>query len=301
MKNEAQVISECLSSIFSQSVKPKEVIVVDGRSTDDTLKKASQFPVKIISETEPTSLPNARNLGVRNAQSDIVLIIDGDVVLDKSCVENALKYFENQDTIAVIPSVQNFSRSHLEEIQKEWIHASANPIRSGIGIPVFAEFLRAVVFKKIEFDPNLGYAEDEDFQKRLKQLYSRPGNIIFASDSKIIIHYSQTLRELRMQYTWYGRTLRRYIQKELSMKLIMNLGSILAPMILLFLWIVLFFFPQVLILLVIVAILLVARNTIICYRSKSLHFFEYIAFEFLRSIFFSIGIIQGLFSKKKGH
>ena len=46
VRNEAKRIERCLEAVFSQSLKPHEVIVVDGRSTDKTVEKASQFPVK---------------------------------------------------------------------------------------------------------------------------------------------------------------------------------------------------------------------------------------------------------------
>ena len=59
-KNSEQVILDCLSSLFNQSKKPLEVIVVDGRSTDNTLKIANQYPIKMIIETQPTSLPHAQ-------------------------------------------------------------------------------------------------------------------------------------------------------------------------------------------------------------------------------------------------
>ena len=75
-KNEGPAIQGCLSSVFNQSLKPLEVIVVDGRSSDDTVTQAQQFDVKVITETEPASLPNARNLGVKNAKGEIILIID---------------------------------------------------------------------------------------------------------------------------------------------------------------------------------------------------------------------------------
>jgi len=68
-RNEGKVIHSCLSSVFYQSVKPLEVIGVDGRSTDDTLEEARQFPVKILSQTGPTSLPSARNLGIQLKKS----------------------------------------------------------------------------------------------------------------------------------------------------------------------------------------------------------------------------------------
>ena len=92
-KNEADVIDECLSSIFAQSLKPIEVIVVDGKSSDDTIEHLKQFAVDVITETEPTSLPNARNLGAKKAKGDIVLIMDADIILDKNCLQNALLHF----------------------------------------------------------------------------------------------------------------------------------------------------------------------------------------------------------------
>jgi glycosyltransferase involved in cell wall biosynthesis len=303
VKNEEQVISESLSSVFNQSLKPKEVIIVDGRSTDDTLKKASQFPVKIITESEPTSLPHGRNQGIENAKGEIVFIMDADIILEENCIANAIKYFDNPAVIGVIPTESNIAHCRFEKIQIDWIRGSANPIRSGIGISVFAEFLRAPIFEKIKFDPNLGYMEDGDFQKRLRKLHPGPGKIVQARDSLISAHYSHTLNELRTAYTWYGRTFRRYLQKDFSIKPILNLGSLLAPTILIlliFLEIILPFFAPLSILLALVAAFLVARNLMICYRTKSTHFLDFLAFEFIRSLFFSMGIIQSFFSKKKG-
>ena len=49
-RNEEQGITECLTAVFNQSFKPFEVIVVDGRSTDNTIGVASKFPVKVFTE-----------------------------------------------------------------------------------------------------------------------------------------------------------------------------------------------------------------------------------------------------------
>jgi glycosyltransferase involved in cell wall biosynthesis len=299
-KNEGQAIHECLSSIYNQSLQPLEVIIVDGGSTDNTLKEASQFPVKILTETKPSSLPNARNVGAKNAKGDIILIIDADVILEKNCLSNAVKYFEDSNIIAVVPSEQKVAHSHLEKIQMDWDHGSANPFKPGIGIPAFAEFFRRTVFEKIEFDPRLGYGEDQDFQQRFKKIYGLSAKIIYASDSQLSAHYSHTLKELQTQYTWYGRTFRRYLLKSFSISPLMNLGSLLAPISLLVLTFLTLFVHLLLPLLVLVAVLLVARNLLVCYRSKSIHFVEFVGYEFARSLFFVFGIFQGFFSRKRG-
>jgi glycosyltransferase involved in cell wall biosynthesis len=299
-KNEEHVILECLSSVFNQSLKPVEVIIVDGLSTDDTLKKALQFPVKVITEVEPTSLPSARNLGVEHAKGEVIFIMDADVILDKNCIKNAARYFEGANVMAVIPSEHDVSHSRLEKIQTEWLRGTANPFRTGIGISVFAEFIRKVVFEKIRFDPNLGFGEDEDFQQKLKRFCKHSGKIMYAHDSQISVHYSHRLNELWSQYTWYGRTFLRYLSKDPSLRMLLLLGSVLAPTIILALGFLSLFFVWALPFLVLFLVLLVTRNLIACYRSKCIHFFEFIGFEFLRSTFFVIGITQSFFSKKRG-
>ncbi len=116
-RNEEQVISQCLTAVFNQSFNPSEVIVVDGRSTDNTVKVPSRFPVKVFTESEPTSLPNARNIGVENAQSSILFIMDADVILDKDCIMNAVKYFEDPQIMGVIPVENNVAHQGLKKFK----------------------------------------------------------------------------------------------------------------------------------------------------------------------------------------
>ena len=47
-KNEERWINSCFSSIFSQSYKEFEIIVVDNNSTDKTIQKIKNFKVSKI-------------------------------------------------------------------------------------------------------------------------------------------------------------------------------------------------------------------------------------------------------------
>ena len=47
-KNEERWIHSCLDAVFSQCYKNFEVILVDNESTDKTVEKAHQFPIKEI-------------------------------------------------------------------------------------------------------------------------------------------------------------------------------------------------------------------------------------------------------------
>jgi glycosyltransferase involved in cell wall biosynthesis len=299
-KNEEKVISECLNSVFGQSLKPYEVIIVDGHSTDKTLELASRYPTKIIVEAEQASLPNARNVGIANAKGDLLLIMDADTILNRNCIEHAVKHFQDPAVLAVIPTLENKTHTRLEEIQAKWLPGTSHPWRTGIGILTFVEFFRKEVFKKIQFDPDLGFGEDDDFHQRFKLLQKDAGKTVYANDCKIMIHHPHTFKELWSQWTWWGRTFSKYLSKHFSVRTILMLGSVLAPTILIVLALVTLFFAEVFPFSVLVFAFLVARNLIACYRSKSIYFFEFIGFEFIRSILFVIGLAQGLFSEQRG-
>jgi len=293
-KNEGTVIESCLSSVFNQSVKPSEVIVVDGRSTDNTLEKVQHYPVRTLIENEPTSLPNARNLGAQQADGEVLLLLDADMVLDRDCLKNALEYFRNSDVIAVVPVVKVSDHTRLEKIYGKWLQATDNPVR----IPN-TNFIRREVFNNIKYDRNLGFGEDDDFQIRLRRAYGN-SNILWASDCKISMHLPHSIRELRQQHIWYGRTFLGYFSKNHGLRQILALGSLLAPTFLSVLTGVTLVFTRLIPLLLLGFIILMTKNLIACYRSKTFYLLEFLGLEFLRSIFFLSGIVQGLFVKRAG-
>ena len=69
VRNEEEKIERCLQAVFNQTLKPFEVIVVDGHSTDKTVENARKFPVKVVYEDYGT-VGGARQVGVENAEGD---------------------------------------------------------------------------------------------------------------------------------------------------------------------------------------------------------------------------------------
>jgi glycosyltransferase involved in cell wall biosynthesis len=76
-KNSAATIQKSLESIFQQTRQPKEVVVVDGSSSDGTLDIVKKYPVKLVSEPG-LGFGHARNVGVQNDSGDIIFFIDSD-------------------------------------------------------------------------------------------------------------------------------------------------------------------------------------------------------------------------------
>jgi succinoglycan biosynthesis protein ExoA len=83
VRNESRYIDRTLKQLLAQDYDPDrfEVIVVDGESTDDTCEQVQKYArrydnVHLLSNPRLLS-SSARNIGIRQARGDIVLIVDG--------------------------------------------------------------------------------------------------------------------------------------------------------------------------------------------------------------------------------
>lgn len=92
--NEQDRIADCLTNALRQSVAPHEVIVVDNRSTDDTVGVVRDFirdhpeaPVRLLHQDAEQGLIPTRNYGLNHATGDILGRIDADCMLKPDWVE----------------------------------------------------------------------------------------------------------------------------------------------------------------------------------------------------------------------
>jgi len=86
--NRANLISETLDSILSQTYQNWECIVVDDGSTVETLKivesycsKDSRFKLLEREEQFPKGAPTCRNIGLMNAKGEFLIFLDSDDIL----------------------------------------------------------------------------------------------------------------------------------------------------------------------------------------------------------------------------
>lgn len=84
--NQSEYLDECIESVLTQIVKPHEIILVDDGSTDNSLKIARKYPIKVISQVNK-GLSSARNTGIMNATGDWILPLDADDILLPNAIE----------------------------------------------------------------------------------------------------------------------------------------------------------------------------------------------------------------------
>jgi len=91
-KNEERWITPCLQSIFRQSYKNFEIIIVDNQSNDKTLDKAKQFKINKILHIKDYLPGKALNLGIENSTGKHIVCLSAHAIPINS---NWLKFLVN--------------------------------------------------------------------------------------------------------------------------------------------------------------------------------------------------------------
>jgi glycosyltransferase involved in cell wall biosynthesis len=100
-KNEEKWIGLCLESIFSQSYQNFEVILVDNDSKDATVKKAENWPIKII-EIEKFLPGDAINQGIDQSSGDLIVCLSAHCIpINKEWLSNLIRPLDNPSIAGV--------------------------------------------------------------------------------------------------------------------------------------------------------------------------------------------------------
>lgn len=97
--NTEHYILKCLDSIFAQTYKAFECIVVDDGSTDNSLKICSEYANKEnrlrIIHIEKSGVCKARNIGIKEAKGCWITFIDSDDYIDSNYLESFIPYLKS--------------------------------------------------------------------------------------------------------------------------------------------------------------------------------------------------------------
>lgn len=109
--NVEKYLEECLESVYSQTVKPFEVILVDDGSPDkcgeicDTLAASHPELTKVIHQ-ENMGLGGARNTGISAATGDYLFFLDSDDTIDPDAIERLDRVIEKTGADMVLCGVR---------------------------------------------------------------------------------------------------------------------------------------------------------------------------------------------------
>jgi len=103
--NEEKYIDECLKSVFNQSKKPEEIILVAHNCKDQTVKIAKKYSqVKVLEYNGPSGAVFSREYGLNISKGEIIVCTDGDTVVSHNWFESLYNILENDTTISGVGS-----------------------------------------------------------------------------------------------------------------------------------------------------------------------------------------------------
>jgi rSAM/selenodomain-associated transferase 2 len=159
--NEERLINKILEDL---PLKEVEVIVVDGGSTDRTVERAREYPVKIISSRK--SRAAQMNAGAMEASGGVLLFLHADCVLGKECFKKIKKIIDD-GYIGGCFSQKIDSGKMIYRV----IEASGN-IRAKLFSIFYGDqaiFVKKDIFRKIGGFKNVELFEDVLLSERMKR------------------------------------------------------------------------------------------------------------------------------------
>ena len=86
--NASKTIGKCLESVFNQTYKDVEVIIVNDGSTDDLNSALLGFTERMaVYEQANQGAPVARNYGFQQSHGELVIFLDADIVMKPKMLE----------------------------------------------------------------------------------------------------------------------------------------------------------------------------------------------------------------------
>jgi glycosyltransferase involved in cell wall biosynthesis len=204
-RNAESMLPDCLASV--QNEAPRELIVVDGCSTDRTVEIARQHGAVVISD-DGRGLPAARELGARRAISSRVALIDADVTVPSGALAALLTEFEAGAYTGLQAGLHSVGGPGY------WGRALAHHHRTGRSrrwFGVVATIFDREALVRHGFDASFLSGEDIELRRRLR----RAGAKLAVSRETIVLHrFDDGFEFARNQWLADGRGLRRIRDKE---------------------------------------------------------------------------------------
>ena len=214
--NAEKTIEKSIKSILQQTLKPKEIIVINDCSTDKTLSLLKKFnQIKIINNKKNYGLAKSRNIALKYSKYDLLASIDSDVICKKNWLETLFNTMVKKKADLIGGKLID---KYIKEPANHWrsYYLKQNWGDKQINNPQFIFGANFLLNKKKIKNLNIKYnetfrtnGEDVNFSKVLKSkncnLYYEPRAICYHYQFDNVISLSRRY----WRYSYYGAGLKK--------------------------------------------------------------------------------------------
>ena len=174
-------------SINGQTYQNLEHIIIDGRSTDqslDMVKRLSSSKTKVISEDD-LEIYDALNKGIGYAQGDVIgFVHSDDFFTDNTVLEKIARAFEEHQAEAVFSDLDYVSKKKPKNIIRHWKAGEFSPkkLKRGWMPPHPTLYLKKSVFEQFGAF-NTAYSISADYDFMLRYLSQTTGKVAYIPET----------------------------------------------------------------------------------------------------------------------
>ncbi|MCR9251946.1 MAG: glycosyltransferase [bacterium] len=200
--NRAQTITNTLNSVYKQSFKDYEILIIDNNSTDNIEEilriDIDQNKVKFFKNDSNYERSYSRNRGLELATGQFALLLDSDDLLYPYCLEDAYQYSVQNPKHLLFHNLYEFVDEDNQTSKGTDLYDPNNTFKSiarGNFLACNGVFMAKEVYKKHRFDLKAVGSEDWDFWLRVIADTKHLGRIDKVN-SAIFIHSGRSMANL---------------------------------------------------------------------------------------------------------
>lgn len=177
--NGERYVAKAVGSIFAQTRKDWELIVVDDGCTDETVPIVRSFHdprIRLVHHSKNKGLPQSRNTGIRAANGALIAFLDSDDVAHHTRLALQKSYLDSYEDISFVGSWVRVIDEQGTVLGGIWKHATASEIIPSILLfrNCFTQssvMIRRACFDRFSFRDTYGPSPDFDLWTRLSEVY----------------------------------------------------------------------------------------------------------------------------------
>lgn len=121
--NREKTIVRALSSVRAQTYKNIELVIIDGMSTDNTVKLLHPFLVSsdVLCIEQDHGIYDALNKGINLSKGEVIAFLHSDdMYMDDNVISNVMKLFEDEEVDLVYGDVSFFNENNPEKVSRTY-------------------------------------------------------------------------------------------------------------------------------------------------------------------------------------
>jgi glycosyltransferase involved in cell wall biosynthesis len=298
--NEEKTIKNQIKSILNQTKLPDEIVILDSLSKDNTAKIIKSFKNKRIKLIEKKAdIGTARNICIKKAKNEIILVTDGGCLLDKNWVYEISKPFEDRNVDVVGGIYAPLAKNIFDKCQGMVICKTPEEIDEKKFLPSSRSF----AFKKRVWEDAGGYPKHEiggEDTRFVLNIIERGYKIIITK--KAIVYWRmRSLKSFIRQFYLYAKGEVRAGNLAFPQMTLVLIATILFPVYLFTLLLSLILATKIFLIIILISFLYFFYQGIkVALKVNDIRGIYYgFLFSFLKRVMYFSGIWVELLSKKK--